>query len=43
MPQVIAGISCGVACAFVWFALWTSGLDSWGAHAEQVFNRWINM
>lgn len=39
MPQVVAGASYGVAFAFVWFALWTRGLNSWGAHVEQIFNR----
>jgi len=42
MPQVVAGISYGVAFASVWFALWTRGLNSWGEHAEEIVNHWIN-
>jgi len=42
MPQVVAGISYGVTFASMWFALWTRGLNSWGGHAEQNFNDWIN-
>lgn len=42
IPQVAAGVSCGVGFAFLWFALWINGLNSWGVHAEQNFNHWIN-
>lgn len=42
MAQVVAGVSFGVAFASVWFALWTRGLNSWGEHAEEIFNHWIN-
>jgi len=42
MPQVVVGISYGVAFTSVWFALWTRGLNRWGAHAEDIFNDWIN-
>ena len=42
IPQVVAGILFGVAFASVWFALWTRGLNSWGEHAEEVFNHGIN-
>ncbi|KAF8798011.1 hypothetical protein BYT27DRAFT_7203706 [Phlegmacium glaucopus] len=42
MPQVVAGISYGVAYASVWFVLWTRGLNSWGMYAEQLLHHWIN-
>ena len=42
IAQVVAGISYGVAFASVWFALWTRGLNSWGEHAEEIFNHWIH-
>ena len=38
MPQVVAGISYGVAFASVWFVLWTRGLNSWGEHAEGILS-----
>ena len=38
MPQVVAGVLFGVAFAYVWFTLWTRGLNGWGAHAEDIFS-----
>ncbi|KAF8163288.1 hypothetical protein B0H34DRAFT_764717 [Crassisporium funariophilum] len=40
-PQVFAGISYGVACASVWFAMWTNGLNILGNDLEKVFNSWV--
>lgn len=42
-PQVFAGASYGVVMAWVWYMIWTNGLNRIGEDVEGIVMEWLNL
>jgi dolichyldiphosphatase len=40
-PQVFVGAGYGIAMAWIWYMIWTNGLDSIGEDVENMLMDWV--